>query len=100
MILVTHRDYREAVLKQISEGQCVLLKAGVKVHLGVLVPKLGKQRLRLLLKKRLKLLKSLPVSKLRPDRNKALAYRSGGRRFLRRRKPRRQGSTGRRSCER
>ena len=31
VILVTHRDYREAVLKQISEGQCVLLKAGVKV---------------------------------------------------------------------
>ena len=31
MILVTHRDYREATLGQISEGQCVLLKAGVKV---------------------------------------------------------------------
>lgn len=31
VILVTHRDYREATLGQISEGQCVLLKAGVKV---------------------------------------------------------------------
>ena len=31
VILVTHRDYREITLEQIEEGQCVLLKAGVKV---------------------------------------------------------------------
>lgn len=31
VILVTHRDYREITLRQMSEGRCVLLKAGVKV---------------------------------------------------------------------
>lgn len=31
VILITHRDYREATLKQVAEGQCVLLKTGVKV---------------------------------------------------------------------
>lgn len=31
VVLITHRDYREVTLRQITEGQCVLLRSGVKV---------------------------------------------------------------------